>query len=118
MKIYATPEGLMRAIQRLCQEKRRLRAEAIRLKAQHDEVARRFRDGALDGDKARALAYAIHDRLELILRELMPLVERRANELTIEYVNFVRNDGGPLPSFGIKRSASMQGPAAGDELKN
>lgn len=109
---------LLKVIRGLCQEKRRLRDEATALRAQHDEVVRRFHNGTLAGNKARALAYALCDRLEVIRYELLPLVERRANELAVEYANFVRNGGGPLPSFGVKRSASMQGPAAGDELKN
>lgn len=112
------PEKLMKAIRGLYREKRRLCDEAVGLKAQHDEVMRRFRAGTLAGNKARALAYAIHDRLELLRHELIPLVESRTNELALEYAAFVRSGGGRLPDFSMKMPARARRPGAGDELRN
>jgi hypothetical protein len=108
----------VKAIRGLCHEKRRLREDAIALRAQYEAVLLRFREGVTAGDKARALAYAIHDRLNLIRNELLPLVERRANELVLEYVELVRNGGGRMESFGVKKPARVRKPAAGDELRN
>jgi len=112
------PGNLMRTLRGLYQEKGRLRAEVVGLKAKYDEVLRRFRAGELDGDKARALAYAIHDRLELIRYELMPLLESRANELALEYLRFVTTGGGRLADFPAKKPARARSPAAGEELRN
>lgn len=117
MKNYDTPEKLARAIRGLWREKRRLRDETIALKAQYEEVLRRFRGGKLAGDRARDLAYAIRDRLELI-QELLPLVERRANDLALKYVECVYAGGGRLPVLGTKMPARARRPAAGDELRN
>lgn len=118
MKSYDMPEALMRALRGLYQEKGRLSAEAVGLKAKYDEVLRRFRAGELDGDKARALAYAIYDRLLLLRHELMPLLESRANELALEYLRLVAAGGGRFPSFAVKKPARARRPAAGEELRN
>jgi hypothetical protein len=118
VKHYDMPEALMGAIRGLCGEKRRLRVEALHLKAQHDALMGRFREGAVGEYKARALVSAIHDRLRLIRDELLPLVERRANELALEYLELIRDGGGRLPSFGMKMPARAARPYAGDELRN
>lgn len=118
MKRYDMPEKIAKVIWGLCAEKCRLRDEGVRLKALHDAVMRRFRDGKLAEVKARALSCAIHARLELIKNELLPLVERRANDLALAYADFVRNGGGRLPGFGMKMPAWAMRPYAGDELRN
>jgi len=101
-KTYSDTAKLVRALRGLYRERCRLRKEAVGLKAQYDEVMKRYHAGRLDGGRAATLAYAILDRLELVSRELLPLVEGRAKDLLQAYT---ANGGGILAATQVPGSA-------------
>lgn len=118
MNNYDSPEGFIRAMRGLRREKLRLYGEATSLKNQYDEVLRRFHAGALAGDRARSLACAIRDRLELVRYELVPMVEARIKGLFQEYVEFIRKNGGQFPAAITENRVGVKYPYAGDEQRN